>query len=107
MRSGTFVLGPAEARLQVLTRRAGLAARGRSLVGRAEARRRVLPRGGGRGGGGGPALPLGVTRWGATLVLGGAPSLELPADPRSLTVESGTGGVKPLGDRDRRDILRT
>ena len=82
MRSGTFVLGPASADLLVQTRRSGLAARA------------------------GHDLTLEVTRWEATLVLGEAPALELTADPRSLAVRAGSGGVKPLGDGDCREILR-
>src|SRR4051794_22397602 len=82
MRAGTFTLGPDDARLQVLTRRSGIAARA------------------------GHDLTLEVTRWEAELVLGDAPSLTLTADPRSLVVRAGSGGVKPLTDKDRRDIRR-
>src|SRR4051794_8215973 len=82
MRTGTFVLGPTTADLRVHTTRAGLASRA------------------------GHDLLLHVTRWEATLVLGDAASLELTADPRSLVVRSGSGGVKPLSDGDRRDIVR-
>lgn len=34
-------------------------------------------------------------------------SLELAADPRSLQVRDGLRGVKPLTDKDRRDIRKT
>src|SRR4051794_3275291 len=82
MRAGTHTVGPADARLQILTRRAGIAARA------------------------GHDLTLEVTNWEAVLVLGDAPSLTLTADPRSLAVRAGSGGVKPLTDRDRREIVR-
>jgi hypothetical protein len=50
-------------------------------------------------------LVIDVTRWQATIdtVAG---TLELTADPRSLAVREGVGGVKPLTDRDRSEILR-
>src|SRR4051794_350924 len=82
MRSGTYHLGPGSAELRVLTRREGLAARA------------------------GHDLVLVVTDWQAQLVLGAQPSLEVTADGGSLEVRSGTGGVRPLSDRDRRDIGR-
>lgn len=77
-------LGPDNATLQVLTFREGMAARvGHDLV-------------------------LDVTRWEATLdVDGERATVRLTADPRSLEVREGRRGVKPLTDKDRRDIART
>jgi hypothetical protein len=75
-------LGPDTAELRILTRREGLAARA------------------------GHDLVLVVTSWRATLALEPGGALELTADGGSLEVRSGSGGVKPLSDRDRRDILR-
>src|SRR3954453_15086721 len=82
MRAGAYELGPGSAELRVLTRREGMAARA------------------------GPALVLVVADWRARLALGDAGSLELTADGGSLEVRSGSGGVRPLSDRDRRDIGR-
>jgi polyisoprenoid-binding protein YceI len=84
--TGTHRLGPDNATLQVLTYREGVAAKvGHDLV-------------------------IEVTRWEATLEIAAEPaswSVELSADSRSLEVRDGTGGVKPLTDKDRRDIRKT
>jgi polyisoprenoid-binding protein YceI len=48
-------------------------------------------------------LVIEVTRWEATLDAA-ARTLELTADPRSLEVREGRGGVKPLTDGDREEI---
>jgi hypothetical protein len=48
-------------------------------------------------------LVLEVTRWKATF---GPEAIELEADPDSLEVRDGVGGVKPLTDRDRSEIRR-
>ena len=48
-------------------------------------------------------LVLEVTGWRATL---DDDSIVLTADPTSLEVREGTGGVAPLTDRDRREIRR-
>ena len=78
----THVLGPGNAELRVLTEREGLASRA------------------------GHDLVLVVGRWEATLVLGDDAGLELTADSRSLEVKSASGGVKPLSDKDRREIVK-
>lgn len=49
-------------------------------------------------------LVLDVTRWSATVDLD-EPRIELDADSRSLEVREGLGGIKPLTDQDRSDIL--
>jgi hypothetical protein len=50
-------------------------------------------------------LVIDVGRW--ELTAGDDPaSFELTADPRSLAVVEGRGGVKPLTDRDREEIRR-
>jgi hypothetical protein len=49
-------------------------------------------------------LVIEVTEWRATL---DGDRVELSADPRSLRVLEGTGGVKPLTDKDCDDIRRT
>jgi polyisoprenoid-binding protein YceI len=80
--AGTFRLGPDNASLQVKTYREGMGAKvGHDLV-------------------------IDVTRWEATVDLGDDPSIQLTADPRSLEVREGLGGVKPLTDKDRREIVK-
>ncbi len=76
---GRHELGPASGSLLVKTFREGVAARvGHDLV-------------------------IEVTRWSA-VVDGG--SLTLTADATSLEVREGRNGLKPLTDRDRRDVRR-
>jgi len=84
---GTYELGPGAGRVLVKTGREGLAARA------------------------GHDLTLEITRWSARLTVpdadgGGTASATLTAelDLGSLAVREGTGGAKPLSDRDRRDI---
>jgi hypothetical protein len=85
--TGTFELGPSDGRLLVKTGREGLAARA------------------------GHDLTLEVVRWSARLTVpdaegGGIAAATLTAelDLGSLAVRTGTGGAKPLTDRDRREI---
>lgn len=55
-------------------------------------------------------LAIEVTRWSADLTVGDdltPAGLDVRADLRSLTVREGTGGVKPLTDRDRSEITVT
>jgi len=49
-------------------------------------------------------LTLAVNSWEATVEGGDSPSIKLTADPSSVAVESGEGGAKPLGDKDKADI---
>ncbi len=85
--TGSYRLGPDSGRVVIKTGRAGLAARA------------------------GHDLTLEVTRWSATVtvpgddVAGAEVSAELQLS--SLAVLDGTGGAKPLSDKDRRDILNT
>lgn len=84
--AGTFELGPADGSLHVRTYREGMAAKA------------------------GHDLVIEVTDWSASVRLDPDPArsaIELRADPRSLQVREGTGGVKPLTDGDRADIRRT
>jgi polyisoprenoid-binding protein YceI len=50
-------------------------------------------------------LVIEVTRWEANVDLA-AGTIELSADPRSLEIREGLRGVKPLTDRDRREIRK-
>jgi len=52
-------------------------------------------------------LTLVVNSWEATVEGGDSPSISLTADPSSVEVESGEGGAKPLGDKDKKDIKKT
>ena len=55
-------------------------------------------------------LTIDFGRWSGGLVIGDdlAPvSLDVRAELGSLVVRAGTGGIKPLSDRDRREILAT
>lgn len=82
LRAGTQLLGPEQGSLRVHTYREGMAQKvGHDLV-------------------------IEVERWEATVeVEGGAPTrVAFEADPRSLRVVEGLGGVKPLSDKDRQDI---
>ena len=85
--TGTYELGPGDGQVLVRTGREGLAARV------------------------GHDLTIEITRWSARATLpdaasGGIAAATLTAelDLSSLSVRQGTGGAKPLTDRDRRDI---
>jgi polyisoprenoid-binding protein YceI len=55
-------------------------------------------------------LVIEVTRWEAIVEIAPDPAdatIELHADPGSLEVREGTGGAKPLTDRDRGEIRKT
>jgi hypothetical protein len=82
--AGTHRFGPDNAELTVKTYREGLAAKA------------------------GHDLIIEVQTWDALLEVGddGAARLELNADPRSLHPREGLRGVKPLSDRDRREIRK-
>jgi len=51
-------------------------------------------------------LTFAVNSWEATVEGGDSPSIKLTADPSSVAVESGEGGAKPLGDKDKADIKK-
>jgi hypothetical protein len=99
---GTFSLGPDSGRVLVKTGRAGLAARA------------------------GHDLTIEITRWSARVTVPGdrvagdrvagdrvagdrvaAAEISAELDLGSLAVREGTGGAKPLTDKDRRDIAGT
>ena len=88
--TGTYELGPGAGRVLVKTGREGLAARA------------------------GHDLTIEITQWSAQVTVpaaeeGGIAAATLTAelDLGSLAVREGTGGAKPLSDRDRRDIQGT
>ena len=77
---GTHTIGPSNGSLKVKTGKEGAAAKM------------------------GHNLTLAVNSWEATVEGGDSPSIKLTADPSSVAVESGEGGAKPLGDKDKADI---
>jgi hypothetical protein len=86
LRSGTHRLGPEEAKLSVHTKRGGAAAKA------------------------GHDLMIEVGSWQATLTVGEdatESSLELSADPGSLRVIEGSGGMQELGEEDVANIEQT
>ncbi len=83
LRAGSHKLGPADGSLQVRTFREGVAQKvGHDLV-------------------------IAVTRWEATVEVQDDELAEvlLEADAQSLQVREGLGGLKPLTDKDRKEIL--
>ena len=80
---GTHTVGPSNGSLKVKTGKEGAAAKM------------------------GHNLTLVVNSWEATVEGGDSPSIKLTADPSSVEVESGEGGAKPLGDKDKKDIKKT
>ncbi|MEA2138950.1 MAG: hypothetical protein QOG56_2100 [Solirubrobacteraceae bacterium] len=86
IQAGKYKLGPDNATLRVKTGRHGAAAKA------------------------GHDLVIEVKSWEATLNVAdddGASSLELSADPTSLHVVKGEGGLQALGDDDKADIRKT
>jgi hypothetical protein len=86
LRAGPHTVGPENGKLQVRTYREGLAQKvGHDLV-------------------------MDVGQWQATAQAseqGLISTVELEADPRSLQVREGLGGVKPLTDKDRDEIRKS
>lgn len=83
---GTHTLGPENAKLLIRTARTGGAAKA------------------------GHDLVIEVRSWNATVQAGAEPGdtqMQLSADSRSLHVLEGTGGIKPLGGKDRDSIRQT
>ena len=83
---GTYTLEPPNARLTIRTSRRGAASKA------------------------GHDLLIEVQSWGATVQIDADPArsvFELTADSRSFKVLEGTGGVKPLGEKDKDSIVHT
>jgi polyisoprenoid-binding protein YceI len=51
-------------------------------------------------------LTIEIARWSGTVTMGDQTTFELTAELGSLRVLSGTGGVKPLSERDKREIAK-
>ncbi|QXJ24155.1 YceI family protein [Actinomadura graeca] len=82
---GTYELGPDDGRLLIRTGRSGLGRRA------------------------GHDLTIEATRWTAAVTVREPPeesSVEVDVEVDGLEVREGTGGVKPLTDQDRADIVR-
>lgn len=83
IQSGSHEIGPRNGSLKIKTKREGAAGKmGHDLV-------------------------LDAKSWGGTVQVGGDASIELHADPSSIEVESGSGGAKPLSDKDKADINKS
>ena len=80
---GTHTIGPSNGSLKVKTGREGAAAKA------------------------GHDLVLGVNSWEATVEGGDSPSITLTADPASMEVIEGSGGAKPLTDKDKEEIKKS
>ena len=80
---GSRTIGPSNGSLKVKTGRQGAAAKA------------------------GHDLVLGVSSWDATIEGGDSPSITLTADPGSMEVIQGTGGAKPLSDKDKSEIKKS
>ena len=80
---GAHTFGPDNATLRVKTGRSGAAAKA------------------------GHDLVIEVTSWEATLDVGDASSIELSADPTSLKVIEGKGGMQALDDDGKADIVKS
>lgn len=86
IRAGHHEFGPDQGRITLRTSRDGLAASA------------------------GHDLTIDAARWSGELVVGPdlvAASLEVKVDLGALVVRDGTGGIKPLSDRDKREISVT
>lgn len=80
---GTHALGPGNGTLTVHTKRGGAAAKA------------------------GHDLRIEVTSWQGTLEVGDETTVALSADPRSMRVREGSGGMTALGDDDKANIEQT
>lgn len=83
IQAGTYKLGPDNASLHVETGRSGAAAKA------------------------GHDLIIDVNSWEATLEVGDSSSLTVTADPTSLKVREGKGGMQALKDDDMQDIHKS
>jgi polyisoprenoid-binding protein YceI len=85
IKPGTYNLGPTDGTLQVRTGRAGMA-------------QKV-----------GHDLTLEASNWKATVTVDPEPAqstVQATIEPRSLEVVNGSGGAKPLSDKDKKDIKK-
>jgi hypothetical protein len=80
---GTHKIGPENGSVKIKTGREGAAAKA------------------------GHDLVLEATTWDGTLEIGDSPSCKLTVDPGSIEVREGSGGAKPLGDKDKSDIKKS
>jgi len=82
IQSGSHEIGPSNGSLKIKTKREGAASKA------------------------GHDLVLEAKSWSGTVEVGDNTSIELSVDPSSIEVESGTGGAKPLTDKDEADIKK-
>ena len=83
LQAGTHQIGPSNGSLKIKTGREGAAAKA------------------------GHDLVLEAKTWDGIVEIGDNASVSLNVDPGSIEVESGTGGAKPLKDKDKGDIKKS
>ena len=83
IQTGTHSIGPSNGSVTIKTGREGAAAKA------------------------GHDLVLEATLWDGTVEVGDSASVKLTVDPSSIQVQSGTGGAKPLSDKDKGDITKS
>lgn len=82
LQAGSHEIGPSNGSLKIKTGREGAAAKA------------------------GHDLVLEPSSWSGTIEIGDSPSVSLTADPGSIEIIQGTGGAKPLSDKDKGDIKK-
>ena len=83
IQSGSHEIGPSNGSLKIKTKREGAAAKA------------------------GHDLVLDAKSWSGTVEVGDNTSIELSVDSSSIEIESGSGGAKPLTDKDKADIKKS
>lgn len=83
LQTGTHSIGPSNGSVTIKTGREGAAAKA------------------------GHDLVLEATSWDGTIEVGDNASVKLTVDPSSIEVQSGSGGAKPLSDKDKGDIKKS
>ena len=83
LQAGTHTIGPSNGSVKIKTGREGAAAKA------------------------GHDLVLEATSWNGTVEIGDTASVKLSVDPGGIQVLSGTGGAKPLTDKDKGDIKKS
>jgi len=83
IQSGSHEIGPSNGSLKIKTKREGAAAKA------------------------GHDLVFDAKSWSGTVEVGDNTSIELSVDSSSIEIESGSGGAKPLTDKDKADIKKS
>ncbi len=83
IQAGSHSIGPSNGTLRIKTGREGAASKA------------------------GHDLVLEATSWDGTVEIGDNPSVTLNVDPDGIEIVSGSGGAKPLNDKDKKDIKKS